>query len=104
MFDSTRLAVQNQQAGIIAIRSRELRNQLIRQFKLKLAEFEGKSSDDCIYEVPRKENKIERLETDADYMQLSSASMSRNQDVADTIIEKINELVDAVNELKGANQ
>ena len=72
--------------------------------KLKLAEFEGKSSDDCIYEVPRKENKIERLETDADYMQLSSASMSRNRDVADTIIEKINELVDAVNELKGANQ
>ena len=71
---------------------------------LKLSEFDGKNWTECIYEVPRKTiGKIERLETNADYMQLSSSSMNKNQDVADTIMEKINELVDAVNELKGSN-
>ena len=63
------------------------------------------ADSDLVYRVklPRKTTgKIEKIETNADYMQLSSSSMNKNQDVADMIMEKINELVDAVNELKGA--
>lgn len=68
--------------------------------RIKLSEFKNKSWQECIYEVPRKTTgKIERLETNADYMQLSSSSMNKNQDVADTIMEKINELVDMVNNI-----
>lgn len=65
---------------------------------LKLAEFEGKNWTECIYEIPRKTTgKIEKLDEHAGNMQLSSASMTRNQFVANTIMKKINELVDAVN-------
>lgn len=70
--------------------------------KLKLAEFENKDWKKCIYEVPKKPtDKIEKLDEHAGNMQLSSASMTRNQFVANTIMKKINELVDEVNELKG---
>ena len=66
--------------------------------KIKLAEFDGKDWTECIYEVPRKTpGKIEKLDEHAGNMQLSSASMTRNQFVANTIMKKINELVDAVN-------
>jgi hypothetical protein len=58
---------------------------------LKLAEFDGKRWTECIYEVPRKPTrKIEKLPT--------SAPFGCQGDWR----EKINELVDAVNELKGA--
>ena len=69
--------------------------------KIKLSEFSDKDWQECIYEVPRKTpGKIEKLDEHAGNMQLSSASMTRNQFVANTIMKKINELVDAVNELK----
>lgn len=56
--------------------------------KLKLAEFEGKDWTECIYEVPRKTTgKIEKLEP--------LNGLQHNW------LDKINELVDAVNELKG---
>ena len=55
--------------------------------KLKLAEFEGKDWTECIYEAPRKSTgKIELLKETTERVMLW----------------KINELVDAVNELKGA--
>ena len=55
--------------------------------RLKLAEFEGKNWQECIYEVPRKTpRKIELLKETTERVMLW----------------KINELVDAVNELKGA--
>ena len=66
--------------------------------RIKLAEFDGKDWTECIYEVPRKTTgEIEKLNEYAGNMQLSSASMTRNQFVANTIMKKINELVDAVN-------
>lgn len=69
--------------------------------RIKLSEFENKHWTECIYAVPRKtEGKIEKLDEHAGNMQLSSASMIRNQFVANTIMKKINELVDVVNELK----
>lgn len=56
---------------------------------LKMAEFEGKCAEECIYEVPRKPTgKIEKLEP--------LNGLQHNW------LDKINELVDAVNELKGA--
>ncbi len=56
---------------------------------LKLSEFDGKDWTECIYEVPRKTTgKIEKLPT--------SAPFGCQGDWR----EKINELVDAVNELK----
>lgn len=70
--------------------------------RIKLSEFDGKDWTECIYEIPKKPtDKIEKLDEHAGNMQLSSASMTRNQFVANTIMKKINELVDEVNELKG---
>ena len=55
--------------------------------KIKLAEFDGKDWSECIYEVPQKTpKKIELLKETTERVMLW----------------KINELVDAVNELKGA--
>lgn len=63
---------------------------------LKLAEFDGKNWTECIYEVPqqKKVEKIEKLDL----------SIPNNKMLTefDQIEIKINELVDAVNELKGA--
>ena len=57
---------------------------------IKLAEFDGKDWQECIYEVPRKTTgKIEKL--------VPLDGLQHNW------LDKINELVDAVNELKGAN-
>lgn len=54
---------------------------------LKLAEFENKDWQECIYEVPRKTTgKIEKLET--------------TEKQRFVMLNKINELIDAVNELK----
>ena len=67
--------------------------------KIKLAEFDGKDWHDCIYEAPRKTTgKIEKL--DVGYK--DSLKIKDWQDIAWTVERTINELVDAVNELKGA--
>ena len=72
--------------------------------KLKLSEFEGKDWTECIYEVPQNTNivdkKIEKLKNvlmkysinDKEYETYASPS------IEDTI-DKINELIDMVNEL-----
>lgn len=57
---------------------------------LKLAEFENKDWQECIYEVPRKTaGKIENF-TIFDFEKINK------------VVDKLNLLVDAVNELKGA--
>ena len=67
---------------------------------IKLAEFEGKDWTECIYEVPRKTTgKIEKIEVGYN----NSLKAQDWQDIAHTVANKINELVNAVNELKGAN-
>lgn len=59
--------------------------------KIKLTEFENKHWTECIYEVPRKTTgKIERLET--------------TEKQRFVMLNKINELVDAVNELKSGSK
>ena len=56
---------------------------------LKLAEFDGKDWQECIYEVSRKTTgKIEKVEGYT----------------TDKILAKVNELVDAVNELKAKGE
>ena len=66
---------------------------------LKLAEFDNKDWTECIYEVPRKTTgKIEHIEVGYN----NSLKAQDWQDIAHTVANKINELVDAVNELKGA--
>ena len=61
--------------------------------QLKLAEFENKPWQECIYEVPRKTTgKIEKLMSDG----------GSHPDQRD-FMYKINQLVDAINELKWAN-
>lgn len=60
---------------------------------IKLAEFDGKDWTECIYEVPRKTTrKIKEI--------ILTPATTKNTDMF--IVNKINELVDAVNELKGA--
>lgn len=67
---------------------------------IKLAEFEDKPWQECIYEVPRKTTeKIEKIEVGYN----NSLKARDWQDIAHTVANKINELIDAVNELKGAN-
>lgn len=63
---------------------------------LKLSEFEGKDWTECIYEVPRKVV-ISKMETTEPIKKLNLLN-----DSALLWGKKINELVDAVNELKGA--
>ena len=97
---------------------------------IKLAEFENKDWQDCIYEVPRKtdecEQNLEKLrpadsdlvyrvnlprKTTREIEKLKEVSIIRDGDfpsiestvkVLNRIINRLNELVDAVNELKGA--
>ena len=65
---------------------------------LKLSEFDGKDWTECIYEVPRKTTgKIEKIEVGYN----NSLKAQDWQDIAHTVANKINELVNAVNELKG---
>lgn len=60
--------------------------------QLKLAEFENKYWTECLYEVPRKTTgKIKEI--------ILTPATTKNTDMF--IVNKINELVDAVNELKG---
>ncbi len=67
--------------------------------RLKLSNFDGKDWTECIYEVPRKvetTGKIEKLD-------LSIPNNKMLTDL-DQIEIKINELVDAVNELKAKGE
>ena len=65
---------------------------------IKLAEFSDKDWQECIYEVPRKTTgKIEEIEVGYN----NSLKAQDWQDIAHTVANKINELVAAVNELKG---
>ena len=70
---------------------------------LKLSEFDGKDWTECIYEVPRKTaGKIKKLEcyelVDKEFNPTGKFEPMCYM----TLIETINSLVDAVNELKGA--
>ena len=70
--------------------------------KIKLAEFEGKDWTDCIYEVPRKmTEKIERF-TDEDFEVVPNVYGANEKVMGASSLSKLNLLVDAVNELKGA--
>ena len=63
--------------------------------KLKLSEFADKNWTECIYEVPRKTTgKIEKLPE----FDRTEASIFH----AERLYSVVNELIDAVNELKGA--
>ena len=69
---------------------------------IKLAEFEGKDWTECIYEVPRKTTgKIERF-TLIDFDNVNNANGLRVSVLTASAFNKLNELVEAVNELKGA--
>ena len=67
--------------------------------KIKLAEFENKDWQECIYEVPRKTTgKIEKLLE----QKLTIGKTKYEYPTHAMMMDKINELVAAVNELKGA--
>ena len=70
--------------------------------KLKLSEFENKDWTECIYEVPRKTTgKIEKFTLEDFACVFDTENYYRN--VLDSrAFNKLNALVDAVNELKGA--
>jgi hypothetical protein len=66
---------------------------------LKLANFENKDWTECIYEVPRKTTgKIEKLGR----LNVSSTNMTINQNTVDNVVDTLNQVIDAVNKLKGA--
>ena len=66
---------------------------------IKLSEFDGKDWTKCIYEVPRKTTgKIEKLLE----QKLTIGKTKYEYPTHAMLIDKINELVVAVNELKGA--
>ena len=68
--------------------------------KLKLSEFANKHWTECIYEVPRKTTgKIEKLER---HIEMNNSNAWSCPPSGEEFMYKINELVDAVNELKGA--
>ncbi len=67
--------------------------------RLKLSEFADKDWQECIYEVPRKTTeKIEKLLE----QKLTIGKTKYEYPTRAMIMDKINELVAAVNELKGA--
>ena len=69
--------------------------------KLKLAEFEGKSSGECIYEVPRKTTgKIYKFDSSAIDTLYDSNPEKFKKFICGEIVCKLNEVIDAVNELK----
>lgn len=65
--------------------------------RFKIAEFEGKDWTECIYEVPRKTTgKIEKMLE----QKLTIGKTKYEYPTHAMLMDKINELVDAVNELK----
>jgi hypothetical protein len=70
---------------------------------LKLAEFDGKDWTECIYEVPRKTTgKIEKLTGALSTVNGKRKIMFPSDVSQEDIISKLHEVIDAVNELKGA--
>lgn len=71
--------------------------------RLKLAEFEGKDWTECIYEVPRKTiRKIEKLTGLLSIVNGRRKIVFPSDVSQEDIISKLHEVIDAVNELKGA--
>lgn len=70
--------------------------------KIKISEFENKPWSECIYEVPRKTTgKIEKF-TYEDFEYVSNVYGATEKVMGASCLDKLNLLVDAVNELKGA--
>lgn len=70
---------------------------------LKLAEFENKDWQDCIYEVPQKTTgKIEKFDSSAIDTLYDSNPEKFKKFICGEIVCKLNEVIDTVNELKGA--
>jgi hypothetical protein len=70
--------------------------------KIKLAEFDGKDWTKCIYEAPRKTTgKIERFALE-DFVCITDIENYVRNVLDGRAFDKLNALVDAVNELKGA--
>lgn len=74
--------------------------------KIKLSEFDGKDWTECIYEVPRKTTgKIEKIPDELN-LQIGEYGKTKfdiiPKETFAMVCRKINLLVDAVNELKGA--
>ena len=66
--------------------------------KIKLSEFDGKDWTECIYEVPRKTTgKIEKIHI-PDMDEVAESAMYSKE-----LAKRLNQVIDAVNELKGAN-
>lgn len=64
--------------------------------ELKLAEFDGKPWQECIYEVPRKTmGKIEKIHI-PDMDEVAKSAMYSKE-----LAKRLNQVIDAVNELKG---
>ena len=71
--------------------------------RLKLAEFENKDWQECIYEVPRKTTgKIEKLTEASIGKDGDVPSLTSTVNVLNIIINRLNQVIDAVNESKGA--
>ena len=74
------------------------KNKQIVACRLKLSEFDGKDWTECIYEVSRKTTgKVERLIG----QKLTIGKTKYEYPTHAMMIDKINEVIDAVNELKG---
>lgn len=70
---------------------------------IKLSEFDGKDWTECIYEVPRKTTgKIEKINKEKFSFVYSRKEKNDIKSALMQILDKQAELVDAVNELKGA--
>lgn len=71
--------------------------------KLKLSEFHNKNWTKCIYEVPRKTTvKIAKFDSSAIDTLYDSNPERFKKFICGEIVCKLNEVIDAVNELKGA--
>ena len=71
--------------------------------KIKLSEFENKDWTECIYEVPRKTTgKIYKFDSSAIDTLYDSNPEKFKKFICGEIVCKLNEVIDAVNELKGA--
>ena len=69
---------------------------------LKLAEFENKHWTECIYEVPQKTTgKIYKFDSSAIDALYDSNPENFKKFICGEIVCKLNEVIDAVNELKG---
>ena len=72
-------------------------------YELKLAEFENKPWQECIYEVPRKTTvAIDKFDSNAIDTLYDSNPEKFKKFICGEIVCKLNEVIDAVNELKGA--